>query len=68
MPSQSSQREEEARAPLRVLRAGCTNANEIPLITAPAIAGLSAQEVADYPQQVERLEKHVTRRYMYDLS
>lgn len=68
LPLQSSQWEEEARAPLRALGAGCINANEIPLITAPAIADLSAQEVADYPQQVERLEKHVTRRYMYDLS
>lgn len=65
---QGSQCVEEAGAPLRVLRDSCTSINEIPLITALAITDLSAQEVADYPQQVERLEKHVTRRYVYDLS
>lgn len=59
LPLQSSQAEEEARAPLRVLRDSCTSVNEIPLITALAITNLSAQEAADYPQQVERLEKHV---------
>jgi len=68
LPLQGSQCEEEAREPLRVLRDGCTSVNEIPLITALAITDLSAQEVAGYPQQVERLEKHVTRRYVYDLS
>lgn len=66
--SEGSQCEEEAGGPLRVLRDSCTSINEIPLITALAITDLSAQEVADYPQQVERLEKHVTRRYVYDLS
>lgn len=67
-PLEGSQCEEEAGAPQRVLRDSCTSINEIPLITALAITDLSAQEVADYPQQVERLEKHVTRRYVYDLS
>lgn len=68
MPLHGSQCKEEAGAPLSVLRNSCTSVNEIPLIIALAITDLSAQEVADYPQQVERLEKHVTRRYVCDLS